>query len=49
MMDQSTTWSRSNGLYGYYITLKHNVDPDGDYLIKGAWWGSPMNRIVLRY
>ena len=20
-----------------YVTLKHNVDPDGDYLIKGAW------------
>ena len=49
MMDESTTWSRSNGLYGYYVTLKQNVDPDGDYLIKGAWWGSPMNRIVLRY
>lgn len=49
MMDKSATWSRSNGLYGYYVTLKHNVDPDGDYLIKGAWWGSPMNRIVLRY
>jgi hypothetical protein len=25
------------------------VDPDTEYLIKGAWWGSPMNRIVLRY
>lgn len=49
LMDESTTWSRSNGLYGYYVTLKHNVDPDGDYLIKGGWWGSPMNRIVLRY
>lgn len=22
---------------------------DGGYLVKGAWWGSPMNRIVLRY
>ena len=31
------------------MTLKHNVDPDTEYLIKGAWWGSPMNRIVLRY
>lgn len=49
MMDRSAVWSRSNGLYGYYVTLKHNVDPDGDYLVKGAWWGSPMNRIVLRY
>ena len=49
MMAKTQTWSRSNGLYGYYVTLKHNVDPDSDYLIKGAWWGSPMNRIVLRY
>ena len=49
MMDESVTWSRSNGLYGYYVTLKQNVDPDSGYLIKGAWWGSPMNRIVLRY
>ena len=49
MMARTQTWSRSNGLYGYYVTLKHNVDPDSDYLIKGAWWGSPMNRIVLRY
>ncbi len=49
MMDRSATWSRSNGLYGYYVSLKHNVDPDGGYLVKGSWWGSPMNRIVLRY
>jgi len=49
MMAKTQTWSRSNGLYGYYVTLKHNVDPDSEYLIKGAWWGSPMNRIVLRY
>ena len=49
IMDKSSTWSRSNGLYGYYVTLKHNVDPDGEYLVKGGWWGSPMNHIVLRY
>lgn len=49
MMAKTQTWSRSNGLYGYNVTLKHNVDPDSEYLIKGAWWGSPMNRIVLRY
>ena len=41
--------SRSNGLYGYYVSLKHNVDPDTEYLVKGSLWGSPMNRIVLRY
>lgn len=49
IMDNSSTWSRSNGLYGYYVTLKHNVDPDSGYLIKGSWWGTPMNHIVLRY
>lgn len=49
IMDKSATWSRSNGLYGYYVTLKQNVDPEGEYLVKGSWWGSPMNRIVLRY
>ena len=49
IMAKTQTWSRSNGLYGYNVTLKHNVDPDTEYLIKGAWWGSPMNRIVLRY
>lgn len=49
IMDKTATWSRSNGLYGYYVTLKQNVDPEGEYLVKGGWWGSPMNRIVLRY
>lgn len=49
MMDRSTVWSRSNGLYGYNVTLKQNVDPDSGYLIKGTWWGTPMNHIVIRY
>ena len=49
MMDASATWSRSNGLYGYYVTLKQNVDPDCGYMVKGSWWGTPMNRIVFRY
>ena len=51
MMDQSTAWSRSGGNYGYYVTLKHNVDPAllDKYLIKGSYWASPMNRIVFRY
>lgn len=50
MMDHTATWSRSNGTYGYYVSLKHNVDPDCGFLVKGSgWWGSPMNRIVLRY
>lgn len=49
MMDASSTWSRSNGLYGYYVTLKQNVDPDCGYMVKGSWWATPMNRIVFRY
>lgn len=51
IMDRTSTWSRSNGLYGYYVTLKQNIDPDliGTYLIKGSYWASPMNRIVFRY
>lgn len=49
MVERTGVWSRSNGLYGYNVSLKHNVDPDCDYLIKGAWWGSSMNRIVFRY
>ena len=49
MMDASSTWSRSNGLSGYYVTLKQNVDPDCGYMVKGSWWGTPMNRIVFRY
>jgi len=51
MMDRSSSWSRSGGLYGYYVTLKQNVDPDlaGDYLIKSSFWATSMNRIVFRY
>ena len=51
MMDETSIWSRSNGTYGYYVSLKHNVDPAliGSYLIKGSYWASSMNRIVFRY
>ncbi len=51
MMEESSIWSRSNGLYGYYVSLKQNVDPAliGQYLIKGSYWASSMNRIVFRF
>ena len=51
IMDKSASWSRSNGIYGYNVTLKHNVDPAliGSYLIHGSYWASSMNRIVFRY
>lgn len=49
IMSKSSTWSRSNGLYGYYVSLKHNVDPYCQYIVKGSWWGNSQNRIVFRY
>ena len=45
-------WSRSNGNYGYYISLKQCVDPDltDKYLFNcDNQWASSMNRIVFRY
>lgn len=49
MVEKTPVWSRSNGLYGYNVNIKFNVDPDSGYLIKSGWYGSPMNYIVLRY
>ena len=51
MMEETSIWSRSSGLYGYHVSLKQNVDPAliDNYLIKGSYWASPMNRIVFRY
>ena len=51
MMEETSIWSRSNGLYGYNVTLKQNVDPAliDQYLIKGSYWATSMNRIVFRY
>ena len=51
IIKKNHVWSRSNGLYGYNISLKHNVDPAliNVYLIKGSYWASSMNRIVFRY
>ena len=51
MMEETSIWSRSNGLYGYNVSLKQNVDPAliDQYIIKGSYWASSMNRIVFRY
>ena len=51
IQDETQQYSRGNGFYGYYISLKQNVDPAlvGEYLIKGSYWASSMNRIVFRY
>lgn len=45
-------WSRSGGAYGYFISLKQNVDPAliGTYIFNcDNQWASSMNRIVFRY
>lgn len=52
MINLTDTWSRSGGIYGYYITLKQNVDPAlvNTYLFNcDNQWASSMNRIFLRY
>ena len=52
MMGKTNTWSRSGGLYGYFVSLKQNVDPavTNEYLfLCDNQWASSMNRIVFRY
>ncbi len=52
MMAESNTWSRSGGNYGYFVSLKQNVDPAlTDVYIYNCdnQWASSMNRIVFRY
>ncbi len=52
MMSESKNWGRANGTYGYFVSLKQNVDPDlmGTYLFNADnQIASSMNRIVFRY
>ena len=52
MMEVSNTWSRSGGEYGYFVSLKQNVDPaltDSYLFLCDSQWASSMNRIVFRY
>ena len=49
LIQKNDDWSRSKGLYGYYVSLKENVDPDCDCLKKGSYWASSLNHIVIRY
>ena len=49
IIQNNDDWSRSKGLYGYYVSLKENVDPDCDCLKKGSYWASSLNHIVIRY
>ncbi len=52
MMAETNTWSRSGGTYGYFVTLKQNVDPaltDKYLFLCDSQWATSMNRIVFRY
>ena len=52
MMAETNTWSRSGGAYGYFVSLKQNVDPalTDVYLFNcDNQWAASMNRIVFRY
>jgi hypothetical protein len=42
--------SRNPGMYGYYSSLKENVDPASEYYVKtGPWFANTKNNIVIRY
>ena len=52
MIAESNAWSRSGGTFGYYVSLKQNVDPsltDSYLYLCDSQWASSMNRIVFRY
>jgi hypothetical protein len=42
--------SRNPGMYGYYSSLKENVDPASEYYVKtGPWNANTKNNIVIRF
>ena len=52
MMSETDAWSRSGGTYGYFVSLKQNVDPaltDMYLFLCDSQWASSMNRVVFRY
>ena len=52
MMSETNAWSRSGGTFGYYVSLKQNVDPaltDYYLFLCDSQWATSMNRIVFRY
>ena len=52
MISKTNTWSRSGGMYGYFVSLKQNVDPsltDTYLFVCDNQWASSMNRIVFRF
>lgn len=49
-VEYTQSWARAPQIYGYYASLKENVDKDCDCLKKnGAYYANSKNWIVLRY
>ena len=52
MISETNAWSRSGGTFGYFVSLKQNVDPaltDIYLFLCDSQWASSMNRIVFRF
>lgn len=42
--------SRNPGMYGYFSSLKENVDPASEFYVKtGPWYANTKNNIVIRF
>ncbi len=43
-------WNRNPSVYGYYASLKENVDPSSEYFVNiDPFYGNSKNRIEIRY
>ena len=52
LISETNAWSRSGGTFGYFVSLKQNVDPaltDIYLFLCDSQWASSMNRIVFRF
>lgn len=44
------SWNRNPSVYGYYASLKENVDPSCDcFVVFAPFYGNTKNRIMIRY
>lgn len=49
-VNYETNQSRNPNMYGYFSSLKENVDPASEYYVKtGPWYANSKNQIVIRY
>ena len=49
-VNYEATQSRNPILYGYYSSLKENVDPASEFYVKtGPWYANSKNNIVIRF